>query len=284
MNKLELYLYNMVILIMVFLILSTSCSAISWFASVDGWSIDRESQTVGFDMSSSINGNISAINVTSRSDGRPGYHSFYANINLNDVHLKERTSALEGHIESDDQVYLRSAAIEDVERTIDKPYGSTTYTFEYKELWPVIIFSKHALSYNGSEINDWEFTGNNLDFIGSSFLHSTQLSKARTRYLELKRMNITVAADETGVIRAAFLPTKTIGYFVDAKATGVTCLKYRQAAEDQISTLNEGNERFYGAFHLNASMLISSEHERNVCNNCWLAWCSTASKSSFKPS
>ncbi len=108
-----------------------------------------------------------------------------------------------------------------------------------------------------------------MDFVGSSFLYSRELTKARTRNLELKRMNITVVADENGVTRVALLPTKSTSYFVDARATGIANLKYRQAAEDWTSSLNEGNERFYGAYHLNAGLLMNSEHKRNIFDDCW---------------
>jgi len=257
------YIGHLFIALIVIFFLTNVNGAISWFASVDGWEIYRESGTVGFDMEGHVTGKISSINVTP--DGRSigGYHSRYANAGLNDVRIEDRTGAYEGSFEYSESLYLRSSAKEEVKREVIKPRGEAKYIFNYYELWPVIIGSVREVRYAGTGINDREFAGNNLDYIGSGFLYNTELSKINIRDLKLERMNMTVIASDDGVERVIFQPTKNTSVFIDAEATGVTRLKYRQVASDQKTIFSEGDEHISGTNRQRTVIQMSTVHKRD---------------------
>jgi len=251
-----------VALITIFCI-SSVCGAVSWFATVDGWKIHRESDTLAFDMESRVIGEISSIEVTPGGQQMGGYHSRYADAELNDVRLRDRTGAYEGEIESHDLLYLRSSAKEEIKREVSKPFGVERYVFNYYEVWPVIIGAHREVRYAGRGINDREFSGNNLDYVGSGFLYNTELSKINIRNLNLYRMNVTVVAGDDGVELVSFLPTKNTTVWISAEATGISSLRYRQIAGDQKTVLSEGEDRIVGTTRQRTVIEMSSLHKRD---------------------
>jgi hypothetical protein len=236
----------------------------SWFASIDTWKINRQSETIGMDILGSVSGQVSAINVTPQGKIVSGYHARYSHISLNNVILETRTNARQGSLESKDAVYLRSAAIEDITRNITKVYESPMHIFEFQEVWPVILRSSSSLSYEGLEINDRDLAWNDLDYAGNENLYSEQLYKIRICDLELKRLNVTVTASEGGVEQVEFLPTKSIQYLVDTDFTGVGTLRYRQVAPDQVTVLNGNEEAFYGRYHITSQAKMGLDHLRII--------------------
>jgi len=80
--------------------LISATSAASWTGGVDNvtdgssWWIHRQSGTIGFDLSSSVEGDIAPIAVTPAGRVLSPYYSGMADLDANDVRLRERTAAL----------------------------------------------------------------------------------------------------------------------------------------------------------------------------------------------
>jgi len=98
----------------------------SWSSTVStnsgSWSIFRQSENLSFDYSQSVQGQISPVDYRGRS--LSPYHSYYKDLNVNDVRLKERTAALQGSYSSEEQLLLKSSINNSVNMTIVKPAGS----------------------------------------------------------------------------------------------------------------------------------------------------------------
>ena len=216
------------------------------------------------DMDSRVKGQVSAINITSRGLQINGYHSRFSHIHLNDVLRDERVSAREGEMDFRDALYLRSAAIEEVTRNITKSSGDPRFTFEFNELWPVIVSTSKIIQYHGSGINDREIVYNNQDFVQASNFMCTDLDKTSMSYLELERMNATVVAIGSSIESVNFLPTKTTRYAISEDTTGTTDLEYTQIAPDQKTVLNAFNERFQGTFAINVTVNMSLNHLKTL--------------------
>ena len=252
--------FHVFIIFIIFVLCSHSIQGETWFATVNSWEVDRQSQTVGLDMSSSITGRISAVNVTPSGMQIAGYHSGYTQMRLNDVAHEESTSAREGEIVVQEGLYLRSAAIVDVARNITKSYGDPRFFFEFNEIWPAIISTSRTISYHGSNINDREIAGNNLDLIRASNFMCTDLNKSSSAYLELERMNATVVAIGSSIGSVDFLPTKTTIFAIREEANGTTDLEFRLIDPDMKTISNEMSERLQGAFAVNVTAHTGLKH------------------------
>ena len=108
-----------------FLVLIFSASAASWSGSVKtesgSWDIKRQSSNSSFTYEQSVQGQISAVDYRGRS--LSPYHSFYENVNFNDVRVKERISAQQGAYSSEEMISVKSNIKNSVNATIHKPAG-----------------------------------------------------------------------------------------------------------------------------------------------------------------
>lgn len=253
-------------------------SAVSWTGGVsntsDGssWSIQRQSGTIGFDLSSSVEGEISPITVTPSGRIAYQYYTHYANIEVNDVRLKERTAAIEGVYSSENLIMLRAEAEVDVNMTAFKPNNSDVWTITFEENWPVILNASRSIDYVGQGINDRDCVGNNLDKAISSFLYNKEFSKERTAGLVLERMNVTVIATNETIIRADFMPTKSLDYEVQSHTTGIADFRYRQTGLNG-SEVNYGEERYLGTYDITRKIGMESDYSQEVDESNWLACC-----------
>ena len=141
--------------------------------------------------------------------------------------------------------------------------------------------SDEAVVYRGTEINDRDLSANNLDFVSSSFLYATELSGIKRSRMDFSRVNITLTADNDDVVKVEFLPNKNLNYSIEAFSSGMTDLSYRQTAPDMVTTINEGDQSFFGDYTLNATIEMGATNnkmEKNFqfegCNFCpgW-RWC-----------
>lgn len=282
----------MAILLILVIALSSNVCAISWSSRVDTnlshWSIYRQSSNISFDLSGSVEGNVSAVDVSpveSRSRILRPYQAYYAEVAANDVRLRQRTSSLEGSYKSADEIKMQSVIYPDeIEVTIVKPAGSDLYTIEYKnEIWPVFIKASRTLDYSGRQINDRDFQGNNGDFVGANFLYNRELSKEQKSVIWLKRMNATVLAvnnsipnaqfssqDYTdSILLAEFKPTKYLGYKIEANTTGIADLGYKlrdfqyDVKHQNYPAIIEGEERYWGTYDLHRRIEMKSEFENS---------------------
>jgi hypothetical protein len=258
------------LLIAVALIVNANADHVSLSVDTNSshWSIYRQSNNISFNSSSLVEGKISPVEFHGRI--LKPYQSYYEEVGSNDVRLKQRTSALEGSYKSSDEIKLQSFVdLGAVEITIDKPAGTNIYTIEYKnENWPVFLRASRTLAYSGLQINNREFEGNNGDFVGSNFLYNRELSKEQRSVIWLRRANATVLATDEAILSAEFKPTKYLGYLIRSNSTGIADLSYRQrdfkydVKHQTYHAVNEGEERYYGAYNLARKVEMRSVFEK----------------------
>ncbi len=268
-------------LALVLAVLVSSAYSASWSSTVstntNSWSIYRQSESMLFNYSQLVQGTVSPVDYHGRTLNP--YISSRQEIDMNDVRQCDRTSALKGSYNYEEQTSLRSDIYNPVYVNITKPAGSPIYTIQYFEEWPVILKSSKALKYSGKEINDREFEGNNLDFAGSNFLYNKELSKETSVGLLLRRMNATVQATDNSILSVQFMPLKEMDYRIAAQTSGIADLKYRQIGPDYdlkhgtYKVINEGDERYVGLYNLSRHIYMRSDFRNITTDYDWLSCC-----------
>lgn len=244
--------------------------------------INRESITFNMHSEESSQGQISPVQITPDGRSVEGYHSRYANLQDNDVMLKERTSARKGSLVSAEITEVNASTENAVVNEIDKPKGQFLLMDKFWEQWPVIIKSDRYLRYSGAEINDRDFGGNNMDYVGTTFLYNTQLERERVYQALLQRLNITlVAAVNEGknesIDSAELMANRITRYRSTSSSTGIAELKYGQASIDQLSMTrgrinyeNAGDMRYSGKFRMDTLFNATSWNSDFTYNDTWL--------------
>ncbi len=253
-----------------------SASAASWSGSVktdqDIWSITRESSNLSFSYEQSVQGQISPVDYRGRM--LSPFHSFYEDVNLNDVRVKERTAALEGRYSSEELLRLYSSINNSVNASITKPSGSDLYTIEFYEKWPVKLSYSKSMSYAGKGINNREFVGNNRDFVGANFLYNQVFSKERSLAMRLERLNATVLARDEAIELGEVKATRDTQYRLQSHSTGIANFMFMQVgAEDEI--LNAGEERYVGIYDIVKNIRMKSRFDLTRSEDDWLPCCSS---------
>ena len=249
--------------------ITINANAAHWVISVDTntshWSIDRQNSNMNFDLSGSIDGKISRVDFHGRTLNP--YQAYYAEVGANDVHLRERTSALAGSFRSRDEISTQSNADNGIDLFINKPIGTDIYTIDYYEKWPAFITSSRAIAYSGQQINDREFEGNNGDFVGANLLYNHDLYKESRSVMWLQRMNATVLFTNDSILKGELEPTRYLGCRFIANTTGIADLRYKfrsphyDAKHQNYPALDEGEERYYGAYSFNRKIEMRSIFE-----------------------
>jgi len=247
----------------------------SWSSTVStnsgSWSIFRQSENLSFDYSQSVQGQISPVDYRGRS--LSPYHSYYKDLNVNDVRLKERTAALQGSYSSEEQLLLKSSINNSVNMTIVKPAGSDVYTIDFYEKWPVKLSYAKSMNYSGKEINNREFVGNNKDYVGANFLYNHEFSEERSLNMSLERMNATILATDEAIDLGEVKATRDTQYKLQSHSTGIANFKWRQVGtEDEI--LNAGDERFVGVYDIAKNIRMKSRFNTILKEDEWLPCCS----------
>jgi hypothetical protein len=252
-----------------------TASAASWSGSVktdsDTWSITRESSNLSFIYEQSVQGQIAPVDYRGRT--LSPYHSYYKDLNLNDVRLKERTAALQGSYSSEEQLLLRSSINNTVNVSIVKPSGSDVYTIDFYEKWPVKLNYGKSMTYSGKEINNREFVGNNHDYIGANFLYNHEFSKERSLKMSLERMNATILATDEAIDYSEVKATRDTQYRLQSHSTGIANFEWKQVDTDD-EILNEGDERFVGVFDIVKNLRMKSRFDTIQKEDDWLPCCS----------
>jgi hypothetical protein len=251
-----------VLFILLLISLPPPIHATSWYANIGSWRIERQSETLSFELQDYYSGNITGIEATPQGRMVSGVHSRYIDIDLNDVAVKQRRSAFRGEIKSERYAKLSADAEEPITREVLKPSGTPFHEFNFTENWPVKFESDEAVVYRGTEINDRDLSRNNLDLVSSSFLHAVELSGTKHCHMEFSRLNITVTADNDDVVKVEFLPTKNLNYSIEAFSSGMTDLSYRQTAPDMVTIINEGDQSFFGDYALNATIEMGATNKK----------------------
>ena len=101
----------MVSLLLSALFLSTHAEKITTTVGTNNtdWSITRQSDSIKFDYSQYVQGSISPVEYRGRS--LEPYHSSYEEVDVNDVRLRERTSARRGDYASEGLILLRADSL-----------------------------------------------------------------------------------------------------------------------------------------------------------------------------
>jgi len=258
--------------------LMSTASGVSWSGSVgnvtDGsyWGIHRESGNFSFNLSGSVEGEISPIQVTPSGRIASSHSSRYTDMKANDVRLLERTAALEGVYKSEEDVFLKANASNDVIMTITKPAGSDIWTVKWFENWPVTLNASRSINYEGRGINDRDCAENNLNGVSNNFLYNREFSMDRVANLELERMNATVKANNNTILKADVMPSISLNYNIKSHSTGIADLAYRQIGSSR-SVVNYGEERYYGTFDIDRAIEMRSNFTDYTDDLDWLTCC-----------
>ena len=258
--------------------LISTASAASYTLDVDNvtdgssWWIHRQSGTIGFDLSSSVEGDIAPITVTTAGRILSPYYSGMADLDANDVRLRERTAALEGTYSSDELIKLRADADASVNMTYVKPAGSDIWTITLEENWPVTLNASKTVDYVGRNINDRDRAGNSGDLVGASFLYNKELSRERNVALRLDGLNATVIATDEQILRADVFTTRSTVYDITSHSTGIADLKYSQV-DSQGEVLNLGEERYSGTYDITRKVEMVSIDTNETDEKDWLSCC-----------
>lgn len=256
------------------LTLISSASAASWSGMVktdsDSWYLYRESSNLSFDFTQKVEGQISPVDFRGRT--LSPFHSFYENVKLNDVRVKERTAALEGSLSTEELLTLYSSINNSVNASWYKPAGSDLWTIDFYEKWPVKLSYSKSMDYSGRGINNRDFVGNNKDFVGANFLYNTEFSKERTLNASLERLNATILATDESLQSVQVKATRTTQYRLKAHTTGITNFKYRQVGPDE-EIVNAGDERFAGVYDIEKNILMKSRFHLYRSEDDWLPCC-----------
>ena len=149
------------------------------------------------------------------------------------------------------------------------------FTIQFVEEWPVVLKSSKTIKYSGSEINDREFAGNNLDFAGSNLLYNKELSKETNVGMLLRNMNATVFATNDNILSANFMPNKEMYYDTRTYTTGIADMKFRQTDSNYdfkhgtYSALGVGDERYNGRYNITRSIHMKSDFQYNELEDDW---------------
>lgn len=258
--------------------LISSASAASYTLGVDNISdgssfwISRQSANISFDLSGSVEGEISPIAVTPAGRVLSPYYSGMTDIDANDVRLRERTGALEGTYSSEELIYLKADATANVNRTYFKPAGSDIWTITLAENWPVILNASKTVDYLGTMINDRDRAGNNGDAVGSSFLYNTELSRERNAALKLDRLNATIIATDDTIISTDVFVTRSTVYDTTSHSTGIADLRYRQT-DSKGEVTDFGEEWYSGTYDITRRVEMELVYDNDTDEADWLSCC-----------
>ena len=269
------YLLNISIgLILSMVFITTACAtsvSVAIGANSSSWSLHRQSESLVFDYSQSVQGTVSPVDYKGRS--LSPYYSGYQDVNVNDVRLRDRTSALQGSYSSEEQMSMQSDTTNPT--LVNTTASGGLFTIQIFEAWPVILKSSKTIKYSGKEINNREFAGNNLDFAGSNLLYNKELSKETNVGMLLRNMNATVFATNDAILSADFKPNKEMYYDTRTYTTGIADMKYRQTSSSYdfkrgtYRVLSEGDERYSGNYNISRSLHMNSDFKYNALEYDW---------------
>ncbi len=272
------------ICLVLLLLIVAGVDAESWYGSVnttnDNWSIQRQSSNISFHLEQSVVGKVSPVTVPGGRVLSP-YGSYFEDVNMNDVRLRQRTAALEGSYSSEERLKLKSNT-SSVSLVVNKPAGTDIYTINFYEQWPVSLSASRSVEYSGKGINDREFAGNNLDYFGANLLYNKKLSKELSVNMSLKRMNATILANNYTIYSAERKATRALDVELKTHTSGIAGIKYQQSGHQYLfgptskyEVLNDGDERYYGVYDITKKLSMRSVFEvhNDTENEGWLPCC-----------
>lgn len=239
------------------------------------WTVSRDSESLKFNYTQYVNGSISPVEYRGRSISP--YYSRYEEVDVNDIRLRDRTSALEGSYASEIQIVLEADTTEASELNFSHENG--TYSFQFTEEWPAILRSSKSIRYSGEGINSREYAGNNFDYAGSSLLYNKELFKHSSIDMLITRMNATAQTTNDTVLSAEFMPEKKMYYDISTYTRGIADLKYgfsspsAELKQGSYPLASEGMERYYGPYNISRSIHMRSKFPQYEADDKWLLCC-----------
>jgi len=234
---------------------------------------------MSFDYTQAVDGIISPVDYHGRMISP--YHSGYSELQVSDVRIRERTAALEGMLSTEEILSFKSKTWRPVYMNISKPAGSPIWTVDFVENWQADLIANRTLEYEGRNINDREFVGNNHDYAGANFLYNKKLSKEQNVHLNLTRMNATVVLTDEEIIYADLMPTRMMEYELSAHTTGIADLKYGNSGFRETSDydarpdlIEESEERYVGTYDILRRLWMASNFTEIEKVEDWLPCCS----------
>jgi hypothetical protein len=236
----------------------------------NSWSISRESSNLSFIVEQSVQGNISPVSY--RYGTLSSYHSHYEDLMVNDVGIRERTSAMQGSFSSEEELSLKSHINNTVNMTIYKPSGTNVYTIDFYEKWPVNFTYVKSLKYTGKEINNLQFVGNNHDYVAANFLYNHEFSKEQNLNMSLERMNATLFATDEAINSSEVKATRDTQYRLQTHSTGIANFKWGQVDTDN-EIINAGDERFVGVYDIVKNIHMKARFDVHKKEDYWQPCC-----------
>lgn len=253
------------------LISVSTINAAQWSSEISvgtsTWNIYRQTQNLNFSLEGSVNGSISPIVYNKRNFN--SHSSYYANIKENEVEFRERTSALEGSYQANENLTLRSNISDpDIDIYISKTPGSDIYIFSYLEFWPVLLTVNREINYSGQQINHRNLEGNNQDIVENNLLYNKVLKQDLKATMQLKDWNATVMATNKNILSANLYPKKSLDFETNMSTTGIADLRYKHSSslfnvrrQDYIPA-NENRETYYGTFNISRKMKMDMKYHK----------------------
>ncbi len=275
------------VLMMLLLLLVTLCagfaSAAFWKASIGtdstSWTLFRESENMSFRYESHVSGKIEPVNGP-KNTTLNSWHSSFFDANFNDVRLSERTAALQGDYKTDEITGIMARNDASVESEISKPVGSDEYSILYHETWPVGLIQRKSMAYNGSGINTREFSGNNMDYVGTNFLYNKNLIKDVTVRMTVVKLNATLVANDQSIEKADLDITRSTDFRFRARSNGISDIRYLQSGPSlqegsvpRYQVQNFGEQRYVGSYDMTKIITMKNREDRLASEDYWLPCC-----------
>jgi hypothetical protein len=247
-------------------LLSSSLSALCAFYEISedetGWTTGyRRSMTASFELSGFALGD--------------GTYRRYTEIDVNDVRMRERISAKNGTLDTEESIALSADDTTPWESELMKLPGGQDYTLTVNETWPVSLTAEKSTDYVGRGINDLEIFGNNLDYISSQHLYATDYRKDRACDLDLNNAWFEGLLNDTTntILKEIFQPAKTTEYDLDSYSTDLVILKYGQTSSKK-GIAGEAEERYDGTFGIHRHISMVSPGRNDTKSEVdWLECC-----------
>jgi hypothetical protein len=202
-----------------------------------------------------------------------GSFNRYGEIGLDELTIKDRTSAANGSIFLKEKVDIKADDSNDVTFAANKPPGVNDWYVTVNESWPARIDSYRSLDFKGRQINDQESFGDNFEHAGSSLLYAESLRKDTAVTLILKDAEFKAIINDTNnnsnlsnkslsnftvIVSDKFLPNLTLIMDQRLSFTGQATLKYKHS-QDRVPVL-EGEDNFWGTFTTERNINSTSVH------------------------
>ena len=234
------------LLVLLNLSYSASCTFYEIREDETGWTTGyRRSMTASFELSGFALGD--------------GTYRRYTEMDVNLVRMRERISAKNGTLDTEERITLSADDTTPWESELVKLLGGQDFTLTVNETWPVSLTAEKSTDYVGLGISDREIFGNNLDYVGSQHLYATDYRNDRTCDLDLNNTWYEALLNDTTntILKDIFQPAKVTEYDLNSYSTGLVILKYRQSSLNR-GIAGEAEERYDGTFSIRRHILMVS--------------------------